>query len=390
MNAPATHSTKAPTKALPRTIGLHGQVAVLSAMAGGVAVGGVLVAAMTLGGMLSGHALFMNATALFIVGAALGLIHGAVLGFFGRPADTSARQAGKQLALAALYALPGLAVAWLAAIWVAMSVVAAYTGSIGAMLGVGVGWVGAAAILVVAAVQAWRALGNAYARWPDRRVGSLLVAASFAALLVLLLADRPEIWGIRLRVTETGAVLVAAFLALWVAGPLVAVALRLVRLLPSGRPADGLLGGRLSATDLTIGLLVGGVVGLLAVPFAGPSAAPAAFGVLVVEVSQALVTEVLLRLFLVSAVAWLLLRWHRVHPEEAAVGAIVTATVVQVALYVPGALSVGFASGTATAAFLVAGVAVPALAFGFLFWKRGFAAALVADATALIALALLV
>ena len=111
---------------------------------------------------------------------------------------------------------------------------------------------------------------------------------------------------------------------------------------------------------------------------------------LVVEVSQALVNEVLLRLFLVSAVAWLLLRWHRVHPEEAAIGAIITATVVQVALYVPGALSVGFASGTATAAFLLAGVAVPALAFGFLFWKRGFAAALVADATALIALALLV
>ncbi len=390
MNAPATHSAKAPTTALPRTIGLHGQVAVLSAMAGGVATGGVLVAAMTLGGMLSGHALFMNATALFVVGAAIGLIHGAVLGFFGRPADTSARLAGKQLALAALYALPGLAVAWLAAIWVAMSVIAAYTGSVGAMVGVGVGWLGAASILVVAAVQAWRALGNAYARWPDRRAGSLLVAASFAALLILLLADRPEIWGIRLRVTETGAVLIAAFLALWVAGPLVAVALRLVRLLPSGRPADCLLGGRLSGTDLTIGLLVGGVVGLLAVPFAGPAAAPAAFGVLVVEVSQALVNEVLLRLFLVSAVAWLLLRWHRVHPEEAAVGAIVTATVVQVGLYVPGALMVGFASGTATAAFLLAGVAVPALAFGFLFWKRGFASALVADATALIALALLV
>ncbi len=390
MNAPVTHSAKAPTTALPRTIGLHGRVAVLSAMAGGVATGGVLVAAMTLGGQLSGHALFMNATALFIVGAALGLVHGAVLGFFGRPADTSVRQAGSQLALAALYALPGLAVAWLAAIWVAMSVVAAYTGSVGAMAGVGLGWFAAAAILVVAAVQAWRALGNAFARWPDRRVGSLLVAASFAALLILLLADRPEIWGIRLRVTETGAVLLAAFVALWIAGPMVAVALRLVRLLPSGRPADGLLGGRLSATDLAIGLLVGGVVGLLAVPFAGPASAPAAFGVLVVEVSQALVNEVMLRLFLVSAVAWLLLRWHRVRPEEAAVGAILTATVVQVALYVPGARMVGFASGTATTAFLVVGVAVPALAFGFLFWKRGFAAALVADATALIALALLV
>ena len=146
----------------------------------------------------------------------------------------------------------------------------------------------------------------------------------------------------------------------------------------------------MSVADLSIGLLVGGVVGLLAVPFAGPASAPAAFGVLVVEVSQALVNEVMLRLFLVSGVAWLLLRWNRLHPEEAAVGAIITVTLVQVGLYVPGALMVGFASGTATAAFLLAGVAVPAMAFGFLFWKRGFAAALVADATALIALALLV
>ena len=46
--------------------------------------------------------------------------------------------------------------------------------------------------------------------------------------------------------------------------------------------------------------------------------------------------------------------------------------------------------GVVVAAVLLAGVAVPALAFGVLFWKRGFASALVADATALIALALLV
>jgi hypothetical protein len=390
MNAPTKQTAAAPTKALPRTIGLHGRVAVLSAMAGGVALGGVLVAAMTLSGQLSGHALFMNSTALFIVGAALGLLHGIPLGFFGRPADTPPRQALGQLALASLYAVPGLAVAWLASVWVAMTLIAAYTGSFGAIAGVAVGWVGAAAILVLAAIEGWRALQNAYLRWPQRRTATLLVTASFAALLVTFLADRPELWGIRLRVTETGALLLSAFLAVWVVGPMVTLSLRLVAQIPAGRAASGLVGGRWTLTDLAVGLLVGGVVGLLALPFVGPSSAPLAGGSLVVEASQALLNEVLLRLFIVSSAAWLILRWHRAHPEEAAVGAIIVATVVQVALYTPGALSIGFPTGAGTAAFLLAGVAVPALAFGLLFWKRGFGSALVADATALIALALLV
>jgi hypothetical protein len=364
---------------------------VLSGMAGGVALGGVLVAAMTLGGQLSGHALFLNSTALFVVGAALGLLHGAPLGFFGRPEGKTPQQAGRQMALGALYAVPGLAVAWLASVWVAMSLIASYTGSFGAIAGVAVGWVGAAAILVVASVQGWRAAKNAYARWPERRAGTMLVVASFAALLITFLADRPEMWGLRLRVTETGAVLLSAFLAVWVVGPMVTVSLRLLKHFPAGRAASGLVEGRWTFTDIAVGLLVGAVVGLLAVPFAGPaSSTPAIGGILVVEASQALLNEVMLRLFVVSAVAWLLLRWHRVHPEEAAVGAIVAATVFQVAIYTPGALSIGFASGVGTAAFLLAGVAVPALAFGILFWKRGFASALVADATALIALALLV
>ena len=231
---------------------------------------------------------------------------------------------------------------------------------------------------------------NAYARWPERRAGTLLVTASFAALLLTFLADRPEMWGIRLRVTETGALLLSAFLAIWVVGPMVTLSLRILKHFPSGRAASGLVEGRWTFTDIAVGLLVGGVVGLLAVPFAGPAAAPAVAGVLVVEASQALLNEVLLRLFVVTGVAWLLLRWHRVHPEEAAVGAIVAATVFQVAIYTPGALSIGFATGVGTAAFLIAGVAVPALAFGLLFWKRGFASAVIADVTALIALALLV
>ncbi len=389
MNAPLKHLEGAYGEALPRTIGFHGRTAVFWAMAGGVAVGGVLVAAMTLMGRLSGHALFLNATALFIVGAVLGAAHGAVLGYFGRPADVQPKKALRDLAFATVYAIPALAVAWLVTVWVAMTVVAAYTGALGALIGVGIGWVAAAVILATAAVHGVRALVNAYARWPEHRVGTLLVAGTAAALMVIFLADRPELFGQRIRLTQTGAILLAAGLSIWLVGPIVTVALRLVSQVPTPRKGAGLLGGRWTATDVLVGLTTGLVVGLIAVPFTAPAVAPAAAGAILVEVGQAVVDEVFLRLFLVTAVAWLLLRWHRIHREEAAVGAILVSAAVQIALYTPGALAIGFPTGLAMAAFLITAVAVPAIAFGFLFWRRGFGTALVADATALIAIALI-
>ncbi len=391
MSAPTTHSADARSAppALPRSIGLHGRVAVQATMAGGVALGGILVAAMTLAGRLSLHALFANATALFVVGAVLGGLHGVVLAWLGRPAGTPPRTAAGDLARALLYAVPGVAVAWLAAVWVAMTYVAFYTGRPGALVGVAVGWGLAGGIVASASLNAWRALKNAWARWPERRAGTLVVAASFAALLMLFLADRPEIWGLRLRLTETGAVLLAAAVAIWVVGPAVTLALRLGWGLPSTRPLAGLVGDRRwSAKDLVLGLVAGTVVGLVAVPFAGP-VAPATAGTVVVEVAQALVNEVLLRLVLVTGVAWLLLRWGRLGATEAAAAAVTLAVVVQVALYTPGALAVGFAGTGSLVAFLAVAVALPAAAFGLLYWTRGFGTALVADATALLAILLL-
>ncbi len=390
MNAPTTQNKTNPGGTVPRTIGLHGRVAVFSAMAGGVAVGGVLVAAMTLAGRLSGNAIFATATALFAIGALLGLVHGAVLGFLGRPSGVTPRQAGHDLGRAALYLVPGLAVSWLAAIWVAMTLVAFYTGRVGPVAGAAAGWLAAGTILAATGVQALRALRNAYVRWPERRAGTVLAAASFAALLLLFVSDRPEIWGMRLRITEVGAVLLASLLAVWVAGPLVTLALRLSRSVPFPRPMAGLGSARITAADLGLGLVVGLVVGLLAVPSAGPASAPAAFGSMVVDVSQAVVNEVLLRLFLVTAVAWLLLRWHRVQVNEALVGAVLAAALIQVLIYAPGAAAIGFASWTGTALFLLMAVALPAAAFGVVFWKRGFAPALVADMVALAAVTLLV
>lgn len=389
MDAATKHIERTPTGTVPRSIGLHGRMAVLGAMAGGVALGGVLVGAMTLAGRLSGHGIFETASALFVVGAFIGLGHGLVLGYLGRPAGITPRQAGSDLGRAALYAIPALSLAWLASIWVAMTLIAAYTGRAGALVGAAVGWTAAGVILAVTTVHGWRSLRNAYARWPERQPGTLLVAASFAALLITFLADRPELWGVRLRLTETGAVLLAALLSIWVAGPAITLALRLARQVPFPRALAGLASGRTTAADVGMGLLVGGLLGLLAVPFAVPGAQPAALGSLVVEAGHAVVDEVLLRLVLLTGVAWLLLRWNRLNANEALIGAVMAATAVQVVLYTPGALAVGFASWTGTAAFLVTAVAIPAAAFGVLFWRRGFVSALAADLAVLAAIALL-
>jgi len=375
----------------PRNVGLHGWAMVAWTVAGGVALGGVTVAYWTLAGQLSANGLFLTATGLFAIGAFLGLLHGAVLGWFGRDEGVTNRRTTRDLLVAALYALPALAVGWLVSVWISMTVVAAYLGGVAPTVGVAAGWVAGAVILAWAAIVGARALERAYARWPEREVGTVVVGATFAALLLIFLAERPEIWGLRMRVTELGGVLLAAAISIWVVGPAVTVALRLVNGLPDAvRPRIGVRGGWGAAADLTLGLTVGLVVGLLAVPFAAPAAADATAGAVVAAVGNALVDEVLLRLVLVTAVGWLVLRWHDLHREEVAVVAVAAVALIQAALYTPGVLAIGFPTVVAASAFALTTVVLPALVFGALYWTRGFSTALVADAafvTAVIVLA---
>lgn len=385
--ATITGGSEAP---LPRGIGLPGRVALTWAMAGGILLGGGVVAIMTLAGFMSAYGLFLTSTGLFAVGAVIGFIHGGVLGFVGRPSGLPKRSAAAGVAMAALYAIPGLAVAWLLAVWIAMTVVALYLERIAPLAGVAVGWILGLLLVAVAVAFGVRALRNAYARWPEARAGTVLVAMTFAALLLTFLADRPELWGIRFRVTETGAVLLAAAVTLWVVGPVVSLALRLLREIPL-RPVLGFGSGRRAVVDVAVGLAVGLVLGLIAVPFAAPGSAAAtgALGTLVVALSQAMVDEVLLRLFLLTGAVWMLLRWHRVHPEEAAVTSVIAVALIQILLYAPGVAAVGFPTTVAALGFVAAAVAIPAVAFSVLYLKRGFGAALIADATAVAALALL-
>jgi hypothetical protein len=379
----------------PRGIGLHGWGMIAWSAAGGIGLGGLLVALMTLGGRLSGFGLFMTASGLFLVGAVIGLVHAFALGYFGRPAGTSPREAAGDLARGAVYALVALPFAWIVAMWIALSMPAVYMARLPALVGVGLGWAAGTTVVAMAAVAGWRMLRNAYARWPERRLGTVLVGATFASLLVLFLMDRPEIWGLHLRVTETGAVLLAAMATLWLGGPMITLALQLVKKLPARQPVPARVPTWRVAGDLALGLVVGVAVGLIAVPFVIPASVPGMAmagtgGTLVAALGQALVDEVLLRLFLVTGMAWLLLRWGRVGAGEAAVISITVAALVQVALYAPGVMGLGFATPLAALAFTTFMVLVPGLVFGVLYWTRGLGAAITADAAAIAVLAMLV
>jgi hypothetical protein len=375
-----------------RGVGLTGRVLVSWTVAGGLLLGGFLLAGMTLAGRLSANALLMTAGLLYVAGAVLGFTHGAVLGFFGRPADMTAKQALGRIGMAALYAVPAMTVGFLAAGWIAMTVLAIYLGRTLPLVGVGVGWVVGAVLVATAAMYGVKALRNAYARWEDRRLGTLLVAGTFAALLVLFLADRPELWGTRLVVTEVGAVLMAAIGALWIAGPIVTLALFLARRLQL--PVLGLELTPRTYTSMAIGLAAGVVLGVVALPAhqaafaAGATAGPA--GIVVHAVSRALVDEVLLRLFLVTGVIWMLVRYFATPGPRAAVAAVGIAALVQMALYAPGVSAIGFSTGVAAGGYMALTVLLPAMVFGALYWKRGFATALVAHATALLAVALMI
>lgn len=378
-----------------RELGLAGRVAVLWAMAGGVALGGFGVAAMTLLGRLSANGLFLTSGAMFLIGAVLGLVHGGVLGYFGREGRIDSTEATRKLGLAALYAIPALAFAWVAAGWIAMTVVASYAGGTGLMIGSALGWTAGAALVAAAAWQGWKALRNAYDRWPARRAGTFLVAATFAALVVTFLADRPELWGFELTVTPVGGVLLAAAISLWFVGPAVTIALRLFRRLPEPGLAVGFGGDGKALTGVALGLAAGLVLGLLALPFHQPPAAvpgvggEGVLGGLALAVSEAMVNEVLLRLTLMTGLAWLLVRWHDLHREEVGLMAIAGVAVLQVALYAPALGAVGFSSIATAATYALVGVLVPAAVFGALYWFRGFGTALLADATALGVLVLL-
>ena len=221
---PAALMVKSPKRGW---IGLPGRVVVSWGMAGGLAAGGLLMALLTLTGQQSAGASFSTTTILFLLGAPAGLIHGGLLGYVGRPSLDARKRALGSLGLGSVMAIPGMVIAWLVALWVALSAGAVALGDFFLLMGVTVGWLAAGLICAWATLEGWRALRNALRRWPQYRLGTVVLLAILVVLIPTFLSERPEIWFTDVRVTGIGAVGLALGATIWIASPVVIVGLHL-------------------------------------------------------------------------------------------------------------------------------------------------------------------
>jgi hypothetical protein len=144
---------------------LSARVFVLGTVAGGVWLGGFVTGGMTLAGRLSGHALFVGAAALFLLGCAAGSVPAALLGYLGHPAGLQRREAGRAL-LRGLLALPAAMIfgAVLSG-WIAMAGISFYLQSPLLWAAVGAAWLVGLVMLTLVTCEALVCLRNIRQRW---------------------------------------------------------------------------------------------------------------------------------------------------------------------------------------------------------------------------------
>src|SRR5512146_21636 len=95
-----------------RELELAAVVPISWAVAGGMLLGGAAVALLVLTDRLSGHALIASSAVFYVIGALMGLVHGAALALFGRRDGVSVRQALGHMAHGLIWLVPVLLVGW--------------------------------------------------------------------------------------------------------------------------------------------------------------------------------------------------------------------------------------------------------------------------------------
>ena len=206
-------------------------------MAGGVLAGGLLIVLATVTGMMNSSLALYSTSIFFLLGAALGLVHGLALAVVGRPLGTSWAQTASSLGVAAVAVLPGLPLAWVAAVFISLTPVSFSIERPLLFVAVGVGWAVGLSICAWAVLEGYRALQNALIRWPEARTGGPLVSGVFVVMLLLCLKIDPEI--LRFRISGWSAVPLAMALTVWVGLPLVVTALHLVKRRDRAAPGHG-------------------------------------------------------------------------------------------------------------------------------------------------------
>jgi len=294
----------------------------------------------------------------------------------------------------------GLLLSWAVAGWVAAMPIALLGHHIiGAAISA-LAWVAMAATVYFAGSTGLHAITLAYRRWPDRVPGTILVGATLVALLVGFAIQPPTIWFSDVRLRYPGAVALALAATFWFYGPIITVGLSVLRQSRSLFPAARVL----DRAHTWKGLLVRGgiavVVGLglaaLAIPFyRGSLGIPTdveRLGLLPamgLAVASAVTDELFLRLFVLTAALAIAVRYLPRGRTWAVWLAITVATVADILLHLPEIQQLGLPGVTTVITYGVARMALPAVLFGYLYWRRGLGTAVAAHAAARAALGLL-
>lgn len=209
---------------------LPGRLIISWSMAGGVIAGGLLVALTTLAGRSSSGAAPQVGTIFFVLGAMAGIAHGGLLGYLSRNPARTRLEVLSILLRSLVWVIPGLLLAWVASLNVALtaSVLAMTDPGAVRLATLAAAWVFALAACAWAAMEGLRGVTAAWSRWPDVRTASIIVSLVFAALLTAFLRSPPQIWFTHFRVTSLGAVILAFGATVWIALPVVIAVLGLL------------------------------------------------------------------------------------------------------------------------------------------------------------------
>ncbi|HSJ07678.1 MAG TPA: hypothetical protein VK936_13325 [Longimicrobiales bacterium] len=207
-------------------------VAASWSLAGGIA-GGMLAAGFVAAGRLHPDGAIIITLVLASMGSVLGILHGAVLGHLARA--RSDPYTWPETTVGVMAAAAGLVVANVLSQWLVLAALLARAGA-------RTGWIYLAVLVPLclgivawATFLGWHKLEAAYARWPEHRIGSWLVAGVFLVVSGVFLVLRPAIPGTELQLSWWATLIVAAVATLWIAAPAVIAGLRYRH---GSRPAD--------------------------------------------------------------------------------------------------------------------------------------------------------
>lgn len=207
----------------PRNLGGIANMTVSWAMAGGIAAG-VLIVVLVLTSRMHSMGLVSITAVVAMAGSLLGSVHGVVLGYLGRE-EPGSKLGWRSWALVAASAIAGSAIAVPFAVWLTLSAMAMAAGGTSGAVGLLVAIPLALLVFAWATLNGWDALETAYLRWPQKRLGTLLVLGVCAVLSAGMLILRGAIPGTEVQLSTLASILVIALGLIWIVSPAVIVAL---------------------------------------------------------------------------------------------------------------------------------------------------------------------